>query len=613
VAGFIGDACVIPANPSGGRAPSVREVVRDEPPVPNVLVDQVGYLPGSPKLATVKTTARTPLDWQVVGPDGHLTAAGKTQVVGHDRASGDDVHIVDFSAVRSPGIGYTVRVGSDSSHPFTIGADIYRKLKYDALGFFYQNRSGIDIAMPYAGDARWARPAGHLGDRSVPCASGAACGYRLDVSGGWYDAGDHGKYVVNGGIALWTLLSLYERNIYLGKSASDFADGTMNIPERHNGVPDLLDEARWEMEWMLKMQVPPGNPLAGMAHHKIHDRSWTTLALAPHNDEEPRFLHPPSTAATLNLAAVAAQAARIWKDLDGAFAARCLAAAERAYAAALAHPALFAPGGQTAGGGPYDDSSVGDEVYWAAAELFITTGRGDLRDAVMAAPHFGALPTDLGERGIPEQASAMTWQKTQALGTISLAIVPNRLAPADRDAIRARVRAAADVFVATLQSEGYRTPFKPGPKGYPWGSNSDVANNLIVIALAGDLSGDRRYSDAVAIGIGYLLGRNPLDKCFVSGYGARPLLNPHHRFWAHQFNFRFPPPPPGVLSGGPNSGLQDPTIRSLGNKMARCAPQTCYVDHIESWSSNEVAINWNAPLVWVAAVLDEVAHAQGNP
>jgi endoglucanase len=501
-----------------------------------------------------------------------------------------------------------VTAGSDVSHRFPIGPDIYQRLKYDVLGFFYQNRSGIEIAMPYAGAPQWARPAGHVTDRQVSCAPGAACGYRLDVAGGWYDAGDHGKYVVNGGIALWTLLDLYERALHLGKSIDEFADGRLNIPERGNGTPDLLDEARWEMEWMLKMQVPAGEPLAGMAHHKIHDRAWTTLALAPHDDPQPRFLHRPSTAATLNLAATAAQAARIWKTIDAAFAARCLAAAERAWAAALAHPALFAPGGQPAGGGPYEDSEVGDEFYWAAAELFITTGRADLRAAVTGSPHYGLIPTDLGPPGKPNQASAMTWQKTGALGSISLAVVPNPLGEPERAAIRANVRAAADVFIATMQSEGYRTPFKAGPAGYPWGSNSDVANNLLIIGLGGDFTGQRRYPDAVATGVGYIFGRNPLDKCFVSGYGARPLQNPHHRFWAHQFNYRFPPPPPGALSGGPNSGLQDPTIRSLGPRMRKCAPQTCYVDHIESWSSNEVAINWNAPLAWVTAYLDEIAH-----
>ena len=133
---------------------------------------------------------------------------------------------------------------------------------------------------------------------------------RLDVSGGWYDAGDHGKYVVNGGISTWELLSTYERARHARTGQTDkLGDGTLAIPESGNKVPDILDEARWELEFLLKMQVPDGKPLAGMAHHKMHDEQWTGLPLLPSDDPQKRELHPPSTAATLNLAATAAQAA----------------------------------------------------------------------------------------------------------------------------------------------------------------------------------------------------------------------------------------------------------------------------------------------------------------
>ena len=125
------------------------------------------------------------------------------------------------------------------------------------------------------------------------------------------------------------------------------------------------------------------------------------------------------------------------------------------------------------------------------------------------------------------------------------------------------------------------------------------------MALAADITGDAKYVNAVAEGMNYILGRNPLDKSYVTGYGERPLENPHHRFWAHQANAKFPSPPAGVVSGGPNSGLQDPYVQAAG--LAGCAPQKCFVDNIEAWSANEMAINWNAPLAWVAAFLDEKA------
>ena len=242
--------------------------------------------------------------------------------------------------------------------------------------------------MPYAGGKQWTRPAGHVnvkandpvkkspntGDKAVPCLKDSGCDYTLDVTGGWYDAGDHGKYVVNGGISAWTMLNQYERALAKG-TAGDFGDGKLNIPEKKNKVPDILDEARGEMDFMLKMQVPDGKPKAGMVHHKIHDKEWTALGMWPDQDAQPRFLWPPSTAATLNLAATAAQCARIWPKLDKKFADRCLAAAEKAWAAAVANPAVYA-GTAAIGGGPYDDKDVSDEFYWAAAELYVDDQEG---------------------------------------------------------------------------------------------------------------------------------------------------------------------------------------------------------------------------------------------
>jgi endoglucanase len=573
----------------------------------NILVNQVGYFTNLAKLATLRSDAKQQLDWKLFAADGREAAFGKSQPAGLDVPSGDVVHIIDFSAYKGTGRGFTLAVGADRSRPFEIGTGIYHKLKYDALSYFYHNRSGIEIAMPYAGGAQWTRPAGHLSDKSVACAPNSGCSYSLDVTGGWYDAGDHGKYVVNGGISVWTLLNLYERSQYIGKSAAALADGTMNIPERHNGVSDLLDEARWELEFLLKMQVPAGQPKAGMVHHKIHDKAWTALGLAPDEDPMPRFLYPVSTAATLNLAAVAAQAGRIWKTVDVKFSARCVAAAERAWAAAAANPGVLAkPGGE--GGGPYDDKHVEDEFYWAAAELFITTKRPEYHQYLVSSPNYLKLTSHLhggaGE-GIP---SSMTWQEVAALGTISLAVVPGALPAADQKTARNAVVAAADSYMAILKQRGFRVPIDYGKDNKaPWGSNSFLLNNLIVIGLAADFSEGRKYLNAVVAGMDYILGRNAMDQSYVTGYGSKPLVNPHHRFWAYQSNSKFPHAPPGAVSGGPNSGLEDPYVKAAN--MFDCAPEKCFADNIESWATNEITINWNAPLAWVLFYLDEKGPA----
>jgi endoglucanase len=205
----------------------------------------------------------------------------------------------------------------------------------------------------------------------------------------------------------------------------------------------------------------------------------------------------------------------------------------------------------------------------------------------------------------------MTWQSTQALGSISLAVVPNALPPAEVEAIRKNLRTTADVFLQAINTQGHRVPFQPGPKGdFPWGSNSFVLNNAVVLALAHDFTKDTRYLNGVVQAMDYILGRNPMDQSYVTGFGDRPLQNPHHRFWSYQTNHSYPKPPPGAVSGGPNSGLQDPLARGAG--LAGCAPQKCWIDNIEAWSVNEITINWNAPLAWVAAYLDEKGRRPGS-
>jgi endoglucanase len=563
---------------------------------PKLLVNQLGYLPGAAKIATLVTSAPAPLDWELLDGAGKSLAQGKTTPFGKDAASGEQVQLVDFSSFKTAGQGYKLKVGADESFPFDVGSSIYTQLKLDALSYFYQTRSGIEIRSDLVQDPSLARPAGPS-DKNVKCGKAAGCDYALDVSGGWFDAGDHGKYVVNGGISLWTLQSQYERTQTLGTSLADFADGKLRVPEKGNKAPDLLDEARWELEFFLKMQVPPGKPLAGMVHHKLHDVEWTALGVAPHEDKQERVLFKPSTAATLNLAATAAQGARLWKTLDAAFSARCLTAAEVAWAAAKANPKLLASK-EIKGGGAYDDEKVDDDFYWAAAELYISTGKPEYKQFIEASPLHRRLRLDAGGH-----VSSMNWAVTDALGTISLATAAGVDAGLQAHA-RKLVQGGADEYLKIMAAQGFRTPLKPTADGkYIWGSNSFVINNLIVLALAYDFTKQQKYLDGVASGMDYLLGRNPLGQSYVTGYGEKPLKNPHHRFWAHQANSKYPSAPPGILSGGPNSSIDDPYAKAAGLK--GCAPEKCFVDHIEAYSVNEITINWNAPLAWVAAWLDE--------
>ncbi|MEU3460345.1 glycoside hydrolase family 9 protein [Streptomyces sp. NPDC006733] len=587
----------------GGAEPPVYTPDTGSP----VRVNQVGYLPDGPKNGTLVTDTTTAQTWTLKNAGGTAVATGATKPGGTDPTSGQNVQTFDFGSYTTPGSGYTVTIGDEVSEPFSIANDVYSSLRTDSLAYYYHQRSGIAIDGSLAG-ASYARPAGHLnlapntGDNDVPCQPGV-CDYTLDAAGGWYDAGDQGKYVVNGGISVSELMNTYERTLTAaGADGAALGDGKLKVPERGNGVPDILDEARWELNFLMEMQVPDGHPLSGMAHHKLHDQAWTGLPQAPEKDGQLRELHPPSTAATLNLAAAGAQCARLFKPYDAAFADRCLTTSTKAWTAAKAHPAVYADPNDATGGGAYSDSNVTDEFYWAAAELFITTGADTYRQAVLASPLHGdsaaVFPSD-----------GFSWGSTAALGALDLAAVPNGLTADQLGIVRTMVTHAADRYAADSQGALYGAPYAPPGNHYVWGSNSQVLNNAVVLGVANDLTGESKYRNAVLHALDYVLGRNPLNQSYVTGFGERDSHNQHSRIWAHQLNADLPSPPAGTLAGGPDSQLEDPTAQS---KLTGCAPAMCYIDDIQSYSTNESAINWNAPLAWVASYVDDLgSHGSG--
>ncbi|MDG4830166.1 glycoside hydrolase family 9 protein [Solwaraspora sp. WMMD1047] len=580
----------------------------EEPPYvpdtgPRVRVNQVGYLPGGPKHATVVTEATEALDWELHSAAGAVVASGQSTPRGVDQASAQNVQTIDFSSYRTAGTGYTLVADGETSHPFDIAADLYEQLRSDSMQFFYIQRSGIAIDGDLVGE-EYARPAGHLGvapnrgDTDVPCQPGV-CDYRLDVRGGWYDAGDHGKYVVNGGIATYQLLSAFERTktAPTADGGAGLADGTLRLPENDNGVPDILDEARWELEFLLRMQVPAGQPLAGMAHHKMHDRNWTGLPLQPEDDPELRELHPPSTAATLNLAATAAQCARLFAPYDAAFAQRCRTAATTAYAAAKANPTRYADPNDGNGGGTYSDNNVTDEFYWAAAELYLTTGGQQYLNDLTASPH---------HTGDVFEPNGFGWGSTAALGRLDLATVPSGLTTAERDRLRASVVEAADAYLATAAGQAYGLPMPGSPGSYFWGANSNIINNAVVLVTAYDLTGQVSYRDGAVEAMDYILGRNALNQSYVTGWGENAAENQHSRIFGNQYDESLPNPPAGSIAGGANASLDDPFAKQL---LDGCAPMFCYVDDIASYATNEVAINWNSALAWISSFLADQGGA----
>jgi len=547
----------------------------------------------------------------------------------------------------------------NKSHDFEISDSIYgEQLLKDSMNYYYQNRSGVPIKSQYITSGDKSKLAhdkyGHNPDTAYVQSkwvksydsdfSDGEKSKTIDGTGGWYDAGDHGKYVVNGGISVWTLQNDYEFTKKNG-TTKKWTNGTIAIPENTDKAPDILDEARYELEWMFKMIDSDG-----FVYHKLHDHKWTGLATKSWDyDKEKmengekgwgtvRIVKPATYAATFNMIACAAQAARLWKGIDDSFAQECLKNAQNSWKAISAKESkwnvkqgdsstdpYFAPLDQAIGGGAYGDTYVVDDAYWAACELYATTGDSTYYSFLKKYSNPNdksgndkafSLTTNLGGGENNGSFSSFNWGCTSGLGTLSLYLNSGKLSSSEQSAIKSSITSAADAYVTQMSKEGMGIPYKGATfqdainigegidvTGYEWGSNSFVINNAMVLAYAYDASKSSKYLNGAAEALDYIFGRNGLGFSYVSGYGDKTMEWPHHRFWSNGIDPDFPKAPDGVLSGGPGAGMQDPYIGGLGYKRGTLANQKCYVDSAESWSVNEVTINWNAPLVWMTTFM----------
>jgi endoglucanase len=561
---------------------------------PRVRVNQLGYLPNRPKHATLISDAKDPIRFTVQDQSGIEVFTGFSEPwsVRPEPTSGLMVHVLDFSNLNVPGAGFRIETATQCSHPFEIASRLYEMLAADALRFFYLIRSGTPIVDSVA--PGYGRPAGHLGqppnrgDLAVPAWTGPEaqqlypgwrCEGTFDVSGGWYDAGDYGKYVTSGAIALWQLLSTLE--------LLTRADGVLS-----DGFAEMIrTECRWQLDWMLRMQVPAGDPLAGLAFHRVHGTVWSPMPGWAHEDPTERVLHRPSTAASLQLAAVAAQGARLFRASDPTYARILLAAARVAYQAAQRHPRLIAPDDHARfGGGPYADDRLEDDFYWAAAELWLATCEDAYREHLTSSEQHTA------------DAFAVTgfdFDRVTAPARLDLALLGSDLA--DHEQVVKSVRVGAERLLELQRRQAWGQPYAP-TEGWDWGSNGRILNNLVVMGVAQLVSGSSRYADAIAIGMDYLLGRNALGQSYITGYGIDYSCHQRTRQFGHDLDPALPPPPRGALAGGANS--RPAPDFPYDSRLLGLPPQCCYLDEPTSEVTNDVCIRWNSPLTWIAIYLN---------
>lgn len=541
----------------------------------SIKLNQLGFLPASDKVAVVPASPATVFS-VVNTANGTVVWHGVLGTPAHWAPSGEMVSLADFSGLTAPG-DYQIKVdGLATSTRFTIGTDVYRAVSAAALKGFYFNRAGTALLAQHAG--AYARAAGHPDTRVLVHRSAASAarpeGTVIASPKGWYDAGDYNKYMVNSGIATYTLLAAYEH------FPAYFQAQQVNIPESGNGIPDILNEALWNLEWMLSMQ----DPNDGGVYHKLTNKTFDPMVM-PDQATSARYVVQKTTAATLDFAAVMATASRVlrpYQDKLPGLSARMLAAAKAAWAWAQAHPDQVYRQPADIVTGEYGDAVLDDEFMWAAAELYISTADDNYYRAMKA----GAVP-----------ATVPAWDDVGSLAWISLAHHRNNLSPiADRALITNRIMTLGDVLLSARKNSAYAVAMRQAD--FVWGSNAVALNQAIMLLQAYRLGGQRAYLDAAQSAFDYVLGRNATGYSFITGYGSPSPQHPHHRpSQADQVTA----PVPGFLVGGPQPGQQDK------QECAQAYPSNLaarsYLDQVCSYASNEIAINWNAPLVYVSAAL----------
>ncbi|MGE5859601.1 MAG: glycoside hydrolase family 9 protein, partial [Ignavibacteria bacterium] len=498
----------------------------------------------------------------------------------NDPATGLTLSRGDFSGFNAEG-NYYIKISENLiSDPFSIAENVFEDVLYKSLKGFYFWRCGTALTQQYAGV--YNHEICHADDGIYHSSSGKTG--TKNTAGGWHDAGDYGKYVINAGISAGTLLMAYE--LY----PDFFSLDNLNIPESGNGIPDILDEARFELNWLLKMQNDEGG-----VFHKVTELTFPGFIM-PEDNNTDQYIYQVSSAATADFIAVMAKAFRVFKPFDSSFAGSCLAAAELGASYLQSHPDIVPAGGfrnpADTQSGEYGDGYDRDERLWAYSELYLSTANGQYFDDYLI----------LLSQQTPF-SSEMSWQNVAQMGNISFIFSEN----GDEDlktTLGNALISYSESLVADIHNDGFNVSIVPGE--YVWGSNAVVLNRAIILILAYELSGYEEYLKAAQYQFNYVLGTNAHNMSFVTGIGVRSPMHIHHRPSAAD---NISNPVPGYIAGGPNEYLQDNVLSS--NFSSTAPPALCYIDNTGSYASNEVCLNWNAPLVFTAGYLNGINYTVG--
>jgi len=541
-----------------------------------IKVNQLGFYVDSKKVAVVPSSTETRFSIVRTG-DNVVVYRGLMSTPKRWSYSGETVSIADFSQFNQKGT-YYVSVGQLTSNIFEISEkDIFKNLVISSLKAFYFWRSSTKIDSAYAqfGDVNFARKAGHL-DTNVSVHVSAQnafrpAGTKLSAPKGWYDAGDYNLYTINAGPAVFSLLQLYEQK------KSFFKVLNTNIPESKNSIPDLLDEVKYEIDWLLSMFDSTDDGV----YFKLTSKSFCGMVM-PHEDTYARFMVGKSTTSALVFSAMMAKFYRSFKEYDGHYADSCLQLSKRAYNWALKNPnvAFKNPTDITTGG--YGDSFFEDEFTWANIELYLSTGDTTYLSKV------NFERTDL--------FIVPGWRNVATYGLLSIAnhIDTLQINASTRNTIDSMLETLANAVATVSDTSAYSVPLNE----FRWGSNGHISIQGMIALTSYKVTGSEKYFNAALSALDYLLGRNATGFCFVSGFGSKSPMYLHDRRCSAD---RIADPIPGYLSGGPTTDAQ----RDCGSyNYPSTFPAKSFLDKECSFSTNEIAINWSGPFAYLVGFIE---------
>lgn len=513
-----------------------------------VHLNSLGFLPQLKKTAVISQECST---FKIIHTStGAEVFSGKTEGPKYQKDVNQNVWHADFSACTTPG-EYVLEVpGVGKSVKFKIADDVFNFAAKTSMRAFYLWRCGTAVDANFEGN-HYHQDACHLADGFEDYTGEK--GSLRDGTGGWHDAGDYGKYVVNAGVTLGVLFMAWDH------FQPQLEKLNLELPETAPGFPDFLKELKWETDWVLKMQYPDGS---GKVSHKLTRTNFSPFIM-PDKDNEKRYFTDWSSAATADFVAIMAMAARYFKPYDAAYAQKCLGAAWVSYRFLQKNPGhkRFEQGGFKTGGYQTNDA---DDRLWAAAEMWETTGdKSCLED-------FEKRATDIDFK-IGEN---WDWQNVSNIGMFTYALSKQKgKNPGIEKSIKNNIIANADALVEKAGADVYARPL--GGRYY-WGCNGTVARQTVNLQVANKIQPEKEYIETALSAVDHIFGNNFYNRSYVTGLGINPPMHPHDRRSGAD---NIKAPWPGYLVGGGHTA-------------------TDWVDKQESYSHNEIAINWQAALVY---------------